>query len=224
MALTKREISRGYDAMLERMGLSPRFYQAAISMAGELSGRVLDLGCGVGGLLEQIRNRFPGISLAGGDISFVLSRETKKKQITANVFQGDVEWLPLRDAVVDCVFMTEVLEHLLDYKKGLSEVYRVLRPGGRLVVTVPNRDWVRYDRFMSEHVPYQPVDDHWFTRGELEQLLVSAGFHVVKVNGWGSLSGRRGVFRLAEKLKTMWEPSLSLQRKRLMMLAEKRIH
>jgi len=222
MTLTKREISRGYDAIVSRMGLSPKFYRAAVTMAGAVSGRVLDLGCGVGGLLEQIRSRFPGVSLFGGDISFVLSRETKKKNPAARVFQGDAEALPLHDAVFDCAFMTEVLEHLLDYEKGLSEVYRVLRPGGRVVVTVPNRGWVRYDRFMTERVAFQPVDDHWFTQAELERLVVSAGFQIITIRGWGSLSGRRGILRLVEKLQTALDGSLSLRRKRLMILAEKR--
>ena len=59
----------------------------------------------------------------------------------AGLLRGDIEQLPFSDAVFDRVLLTEVLEHLVDDRRGLAELYRVLRPGGLLAISVPHADY-----------------------------------------------------------------------------------
>ena len=221
MTLNKKEIGEGYDAIAGRVGLSEKFYGASIKMAGRLSGMVLDLGCGRGFLLNKVKKKFPYISIFGLDLSWVLVGETKKRNPKGKVFQGDVEFLPLRDCSFEFVFLTEVLEHLLDFQKGLTEIHRILKPNGKLLVTVPNRDWVCYERYMKNRTPFQPVDDHWFTKKELEGLLFSAGFEIEKIGGGETLRQSSGFTRILERFEMLLDSSLSQKMKRLMILSRK---
>ncbi|MBI2433105.1 MAG: class I SAM-dependent methyltransferase, partial [Candidatus Hydrogenedentes bacterium] len=81
-------------------------------------------------------------------------------------FSADLCHLPLKDACIDGVFCLHVLEHILDDKGALGEVYRVLKPGGTAVIMVPfMMDWLATVEFdapdpdIFDHVRgYSPMD------------------------------------------------------------------
>jgi SAM-dependent methyltransferase len=84
---------------------------------------------------------------------------------------ADLHDLPVEDESFDFVLCTEVLEHVADPARVLSELHRVLRPGGGLLLSVP---------FVGEL--HEDPDDHLrFTRYGLEGLLAGAGFDAVEV-------------------------------------------
>jgi SAM-dependent methyltransferase len=87
---------------------------------------------------------------------------------TALVFD---EELPLFDSSIDRVLMVHALEHAENPRETLMEVWRVLAPGGRLVIVVPNRRgmWARF-----EHTPFGTGRP--FSRGQLDALLREANF------------------------------------------------
>jgi len=104
---------------------------------------VLDVGCGPGYLLEALGAR--GFVLSAVDASKEMlcrARERLERfpdNQVAELRVGDIENLPFQGAVFDLVCSTGVIEYLAADEKALSEMYRVLKPGGYLVLPVTNR-------------------------------------------------------------------------------------
>lgn len=105
---------------------------------------LLDVGCGSGFLLFDIRERHPGLRLCGVDVSpahlaSLLRRKRDDGVPDILALAADGEDLPFPDATFDWVTTSEVLEHVHRPERALREMYRVLKPGGTLLVTTPNR-------------------------------------------------------------------------------------
>jgi SAM-dependent methyltransferase len=150
--------------------------------------RVLDLGCGAGRFVAAL-------GAAGADPVGVEIAEAALQRARANAPGADLRLLepdgslPLEHANVDLVWCSEVLEHVADTDHLLLEVRRVLRPGGRLLVTVPFHGRVKAAligllRF-DEH--FDPAGQHlrFYTRASLTTTLERAGFEDVRVRPWG---------------------------------------
>lgn len=97
--------------------------------------RILDVGCGLGMYSRRFLEYSPLV--CGADVDAENIAETCK--FLPEAFVAPAEELPWKDESFDVVFMHEVLEHVNDDKKSVSEALRVLKPGGKLVIYVPNR-------------------------------------------------------------------------------------
>ena len=95
------------------------------------------------------------------------------------VVRGNLAGLPLRDGAVDVVANLQVIEHLWDQEGFLAECHRVLRPGGVLLVTTPNRITFSPGR----DTPLNPFHTRELAGDELRGLLVDAGFAVEFLGG-----------------------------------------
>ncbi len=104
--------------------------------------RVLDLGCGNGRFYDLLEDR--SVGYVGLDISEGLLREARKRHPEATFVRGDATELPFQDASFDAVFSFAVLHHIPSEElraRFISEMRRVLRPGGTLIVSA----WSLYD-------------------------------------------------------------------------------
>ena len=141
--------------------------------------RVLDLGCGAGRFVAALRAE--GADPVGVELS-----EGALERARRNVPGADLRLLgadgtiPLDDSSVDLVWCSEVLEHVPDTSHALSEVRRVLRTGGRLLVTTPYHGRVRdmaiaLARFEAH---FDPLGQHvrFYTRRSLARALEATGF------------------------------------------------
>ena len=129
--------------------------------------RILDVGCGDAFLTHQIRQT--GRAVVGIDTSHLglqlglsaLNREASGVG-SAALMRADLFRLPVRDECFDSVVMADVIEHIAGADEAVAEGWRVLRPGGQLLITTPRR---RGETFVDEYHVQE------YTGPELEQLL-----------------------------------------------------
>ncbi len=134
--LTKAAL-RGEPSYVWRAGQERRLGMIHTAAGERAAGRVLVDGCGVGMYLERLaRTARQAIGL---DIE--LERTLEAHQMVEQVVCGAGEALPFPEGYFDLVLSHEVLEHVQDDRQAIREIIRVLRPGGRLVLFVPNRGY-----------------------------------------------------------------------------------
>ena len=152
--------------------------------------RVLDLGCGAGRFVAALRD-------AGADAVGVEVAEAALERARAVAPGADLRLLepdgsiPLDHGSVDLVWCSEVLEHVADVAHLLQEARRVLRPGGRILVTVPFHGRVQAAgvALVRFEAHFDPQGQHlrFFTARSLGTLLVAAGFAAPMVRGVGGV-------------------------------------
>jgi SAM-dependent methyltransferase len=156
-----------------RRGLDLQAASIWRDLAGELravEGTVLDVGCGAQPYRPLIPHsaRYVGIDTERAEEDFGY-------KIPDTVYFEGSEW-PVDSGSIDAVLCTETLEHVLEPLRFLAEAHRCLRPGGRLLMTVPfAARW--------HFIPY----DYWrFTPAGLEYLLERSGFSGIAVYARGN--------------------------------------
>ena len=129
-----RAQERGNPSFVWRAGQERRLN--LVRQHVELRGaRVLDAGCGMGMYVAAFERE--GAQTYGIEIE--ADRAGAATQASPRIALGSAEALPWADSSFDMVFSHEVLEHVADDGQAVREAARVLRPGGRFVISVPNR-------------------------------------------------------------------------------------
>lgn len=185
-------IANGYDEVADDIWEGGWLYSDSMRLLKDIGGDVLDIGCGQGVFLSMVEEKFPNVtSISGCDISPELVRRSKKRLSGANFrVENALTLESFDDESFDHVFMICSLEHMIEHQKALHSAYRVIRPGGSISISVPNKNWVLYERWKRNHVQFQPVDDYWFEPDELINYIETAGFTVDHVlGGWAILRG-----------------------------------
>ncbi|TVT62898.1 class I SAM-dependent methyltransferase [Amycolatopsis rhizosphaerae] len=138
---------------------------------------VLEAGCGEGygaALIARQARRVVGIDYDEPTVDHVARRYPEVHPV-----RGNLAWLPVASSGVDVVANFQVIEHLWDQAGFLAECFRVLRPGGRLVVTTPNR--ITFSP--GSDTPLNPYHTRELSASELDALLREAGFAVESLRG-----------------------------------------
>jgi SAM-dependent methyltransferase len=99
----------------------------------------LDAGCGDGRYLVALEAELPQ-RIAGVDIAERILETARVRAPRAELRQANLESLPFDDGAFDLVLSSQVIEHVLDAPAAAAELARVLRPGGRLVISTDNAD------------------------------------------------------------------------------------
>jgi len=146
---------RAYDARgVDGYALRSRM-AGALQLLGSGPGEILDAGMGPGRLLAELAQRGWAVSGVDASAEMVAAARSKLPEAASRLVQGKIESLPFPDASFDAVVATGVLEYS-QLERALRELARVLRPGGRAVVSYPNpgayyvvwrtRVWYRFVR------------------------------------------------------------------------------
>lgn len=122
---------------------------------------------------------------------------TRRRYPQLVVHQGNLVDLPLASASVDIVVNFQVIEHLWDQPRFVAECHRVLRPGGVLLMSTPNRITFSPGR----DTPLNPFHTRELDAAELTELLLDGGFVIDAM--WGVVHGPR-----LRALDTRWGGSL----------------
>jgi len=141
---------------------------------------VVDAGCGEGYGADLLGR-------AGADVveledDDAVCRHASAAYDTVSVARANLVALPLRTSCADLVVSLQVIEHLWDLRGFLAECRRVLRPGGRIVVSTPNRPM--FSPGLARGVrPVNPFHVEEFDAEQVALMLTAAGFDAVRVHG-----------------------------------------
>jgi 2-polyprenyl-3-methyl-5-hydroxy-6-metoxy-1,4-benzoquinol methylase len=158
--------------------------------------RVLDVGCGEGQLTASIADA--GYQVLGVDVAEEPLRRARSRRADLELrrVESAGEW-PLADASFDVVWSGETIEHVADTARWLSELRRVLRSGGSLILSTPahgplTRLGLALSRRRFER-HFDPRADHlrFYTRHTLSRLLEDFGYEQVEVSEAGGMPGAR---------------------------------
>ncbi len=158
--------------------------------------RALDVGCGEGRFAAELARA--GARVVAVDVAEEPLRRARARhpELDLRLIDDEGSWA-LDDACFDLVWAGEVIEHVADTAVWLSEVRRVLRSGGRLLVSTPAHGPLALARLalsrraFAEH--FDPLGDHlrFYSRQTLTALMGEFGFDEIRVAGAGGRPGRR---------------------------------
>jgi ubiquinone/menaquinone biosynthesis C-methylase UbiE len=156
------------------------------------SGAILDVGCGNGVMTRLFVPYFERV--VGTDVQEepMLSSDVKAEWVVSGG-----EKMPFEDAEFDAITSFEVLEHVEDPEQMMKECYRVLKPGGQMILSVPNKWWIFETHGANlpllpwNRMPFfswipKPLHSRWakariYTRADLANLIESGGFKEYKL-------------------------------------------
>jgi len=137
--------------------------------------RVVEIGCGNGRLLERLGpRRVIGVDLCADGLS-----RTRVALPGACLICCPGDQIPMDDGSANVVIAQHLLEHLIDHRAALAEWFRLLAPGGLLLLLTPNRD------FADPRIFDDPTHVHLFDRRDLERAVGSSGFSLLEMRTLG---------------------------------------
>lgn len=162
--------------------------------------RILEIGCGRGFYEGAVATLFPSSSITGIDLNGEYVSQAKRNIQSDRVHfaTGDATRLSFPDNFFDIVLCTEVLEHITSDRLVLQEMYRVLKKGGKAIITVPHKNYPFFwdpanfmlERLFGWHLPSRVwwLSGIWadhvrlYSEKELETKIENAGFRVTAMN------------------------------------------
>lgn len=155
----------------------------------DVEGKILDVGCGRGGISAYLKTRRDDLTLTACDANLQHLRECKKKFGRSKVdwVLSDAQKLRFGKDEFDAVLMVDVLEHLKKPDKAISEVARVLKDGGTFYLVVPLEaslitidGWIK--KIFGKNLKKIPIGHlQQFSENEIREMLTRHGFKVKEI-------------------------------------------
>lgn len=154
---------------------------------GSLPSVGLDLGCGDGSNLHWLQNHVG--QLYGSDYNLLRLVRAAALGVKAHLFMADIGNYPTENDCFDVIFFNHVLEHIPDDVAALREVRRILKPGGLLILGLPNEGAAFWQLAYRLQPKVRATSDHrhFYTAESVAARCETAGLTVQKIHwiGWG---------------------------------------
>lgn len=166
---------------------------------------ILDYGCGKGKILSDVRKINRKAVLYGADVSSIARQASKKSVPDAQILEIDEnQKVPLKSASCDFILSLDVIEHIYDTDKAYVEFRRLLKRGGKLLLSTPYYGLIKnlIIAVIGFDIVYEPTTPHirFYTKKSLTSILIKYGFTVKKFGYYGRFPFVwRGMYALAEK-------------------------
>lgn len=148
---------------------------------------LLDLGCGDGNHLSYLE-KF-GRNIFGSDYNLVRLVRSSSRFPEATFFLADLLDYPAKQGFFDIIFFNHVIEHITDDCKALENIYRMLKPGGLIILGTPNEGafWWQLAYYIQPSMRQQTDHVQFYTAESLVQKMELAGFNIIEIEhiGWG---------------------------------------
>jgi glycosyltransferase involved in cell wall biosynthesis/ubiquinone/menaquinone biosynthesis C-methylase UbiE len=155
---------------------------------------IFDCGCGMGFFL-MVLGKLKKLRLIGLDGDLERLRWARRERVPASLLAGNIFDLPIANKSFEKVLCSEVLEHLGDDRRGLCEIFRVLKPGGILALSVPHARYpfwwdplnAVWTRLGGQPIRKGPIAGIWsnhkrlYEPSDLVQKILDAGFELEAV-------------------------------------------
>jgi SAM-dependent methyltransferase len=183
-----RKLAEVEDRMWYFRALHAHIERELVAALGSRPAAVLDAGCGTGGLIHRLGPLHPQWNWSALDASEVacgLARQRldgmRTGETQVEVQLGSVAALPYDNATFDAIVSADVLYHVDDDAGALKEFFRVLRPGGVVVLNVPAYRWLWSYHDVAVHSRRR------YGRRELLGKAANAGFGGLRATYWNTL-------------------------------------
>jgi 2-polyprenyl-3-methyl-5-hydroxy-6-metoxy-1,4-benzoquinol methylase len=168
------------------------YVQGALSRYLQLRERpraatLLDLGCGDGNHMAYLQNYTD--ALYGSDYNLTRLVRAQLRYPEATLYLADILDYPARENFFEVVFFNHVIEHILDDRAALKAIFRMLKPGGLLILGTPNEGaWWWQLAYRLESETRRTTDHvHFYTAKSITQKIRQTGFDIIEAKhmGWG---------------------------------------
>lgn len=140
----------------------------------------LEIGCGTGYVLSQIDGTFPNLKLTGGEAMSAGLQFAQQRTNKAELIQVDARSLPYEDEF-DLIGAFDVIEHIDEDELVLNQLYKATTPGGGLILTVPQHDWLW--SYMDDYSQHK----RRYSAKELRKKVSDAGYEILQMTSFVSL-------------------------------------
>jgi|GEM_PF-1263729 len=159
----------------KKMMYMTRVQKAMEFMDPKSSDNILEIGCGEGYYTNKLLEKTNNVTATDIAEKFLEKARKNTDNRAIKYIACPAEKLPFPDNFFDKVFISEVIEHLLDWEVGIKEIFRVLKPGGYVVITTPSKfsyfNILCHVRIMLKNKPFDGDHIREFSRPELSKLI-----------------------------------------------------
>lgn len=180
--------------------IDPAFKRRAkiVLLSLDLDKSILDLGCGRGFYLSTLNQLNPRLELTGVDINQKYLKQAAElvRSNKIKLIRADATQLPFKNNQFDQIIASEILEHLKEDQMAIKGIYRVLKPGGKAIFTVPSQNYpFLWDplNWLLEHLfkTHIPAKIWWlagiwadhqrlYSKKEIEKKIKKSGLKIIK--------------------------------------------
>ena len=183
---------------VRKFDASRRRYQFALALIDD-NGKnltVADIGGGAGEFTQLLRNQGYNTLLVDGNANSVATEQKKGSDAVQADLNVGLNEIP--DCSVDGAVSLEVIEHIVPAEHLLREIFRIVKPGGFVVISTPNFSYVldRIAYLFGKDVKEEGYHFRFYTKRKLRDMISAAGFEIVETQSFGGVIGINFLLKL----------------------------